>query len=191
MFEGLGQILENFITDLSFRRFMIYGILVIMVIGSIIIYEKYTGHFKLTRLEKTTELIDRLYSIQESENFNEDKKLREIYSGVKSELLLLTLQGQNIYVVNPLVWRGLLSGSLWILLALSTIPGIRRNEEGKMNELKGYMIFTIPSIIVGLILPSNWQWYILYLIYPFGHFIIIAAFLVFRQNRKSKANISE
>ena len=103
MFEGLGQILENFITDFSFRRLLIYGILGALIIGSIIIYENYSGYFKLTRLEKSAELLGKLGSLQESDKFNEDKELREIYHRIKNELLLLTKKGQIVYVVHPLV----------------------------------------------------------------------------------------
>lgn len=140
MFEGLGQILENFITDFSFRRLTIYGILGIMIIGSVMIYENYSGHFKLSRLEKTTELLEKLSSIQKSENITDDKELSEIYNGIKNDLLLATNKSQISFVVNPLVWRGLLSGSLWLLLAVSTIPGIRRGEKDKVNQLIGSFI---------------------------------------------------
>ena len=75
-------------------------------------------------------------------------------------------------------------------MAVSAIPGIRREEEGKISEFTGSIMLAIPSVGVGLLLPSDWSWYILYLVYPFGHFIILAVILVYIQNKKAKEKLS-
>jgi len=171
MFESVFQAFERLVTDFSWRRLLFWVLFVTVLGGSFMIFERYTGQFKLRKLERATALLERLETLRQHPSVFQDSALAATYRGIRDQLGDLLKPADLRPSVSPIVWRGMAAAAPWLLIALAFVPGLRRGEAGMGSAVVGVLIIGIVFAGIGVLLPDSFGELVLYVVYPGGSFL--------------------
>ncbi|KAF0142939.1 MAG: hypothetical protein FD122_205 [Stygiobacter sp.] len=184
MFESIFNFLDKIITDFSWRRLLTF-VAFFMLLGAIVfIAESYTNYFSLNKLEKETFLLKEIAMLKPK--IENDSTLKIIYVSLTKELDHLVNNESSTPSINPMFLRFFAGAFPWILLTIAFVPGFKRGTTTS-STLVGGIIFIIIFGGAGLLLPSSWGSTIHYIIYPLGHFLIVAFIALIFQAKNKKA----
>jgi hypothetical protein len=131
IFDALGSLLS----DLSLRRLVGVVFLAAICGAGVLGYERLTSTFRLQRIERMTELVRRLRSLDSSQA-NDDPVLRDIRSRLKADLRAVAIQtafsietpSVRFPSASTAVKRFFSGAAIWFLFALGMV--------GEMNEAR-------------------------------------------------------
>jgi hypothetical protein len=184
MLEPVFESFEKLIDQFSWKRMIFLSLFILFAISGLLIFESYTGYFKLNRLEKSVNLLKNLNEIGNSSFSNRDKDLRLIYDELKKELNNSLKNKYKMSLDFKILIKALSGAAPWIILSLFFINGIGK-EKDTIYALSGTIIFGFLSAIIGIYLPL-FKWSIInYIIYPWGVFIVIIIIALIKLKQKS------
>ena len=186
MLDFAFQFFDKLATDFTKRRIVLLIVMIAMVIGSVFIYESYTSNWRLKKLERATNLLIQLQSINDKQELHNDNNLRITYNIIRQNLEDIIKTSTTTPQIPPIYWRVLMGAAPWLLFSLLFIPNIRRGESGAFAGVIG-AIFT--GCIFGgaaILLPESLGAAFHYVIYPIGHFIIVMLIVLAIQARRKK-----
>jgi len=187
LIEQILQTLEKLISEFSWRR--LFFIIVVLLLFAITLYtfEWYSGYLRLSRIEKGTNLLDKLANLRENKIIQKDKELSSIYESIIRDLDGFINKPTIGTTVPPLVWQGLAGAAPYLLLSFFFLPGARRGDPGKKNALIGIIVFAFIFGGIGAILPAFQLSWINYIAYPIGISVIFLFILWLIGTRKKSA----
>lgn len=146
--------------------------------------ESYTGYFRLTRIERSIQLLKQLGEVQESQVVGSDEQLSKIYRGIKSDLDEFLQRSEAGVEIGPEVSKGLAGAAPWFLFSLAFLQGFRKGDVGSGHGILGAIICGVITGIVGALLPDfKWKW-INYWAYPIGSFLLVVVLIQAWQKAK-------
>jgi hypothetical protein len=192
MVEPFLKLIEKLVNDFSWRRLVVFLLLVSFILAGVVGFELLTGYFRLSRLEKEVTLLGELYEIQAKQNVPA-KSLVKIHASLAKELEELA-GGQNGHQVNPRLLQSLAALLPWIVLSLGFLPDFKRDEKDATKSLLGVLFFAVPVVAVGASLSPRigaiWR----YVVYPASTItLLIIAGLIgkWRESRQRKRLLQE
>jgi hypothetical protein len=155
----------------AWRRlvFTICGIAI--VIAGVLVYESYTLHFRLARIEKGSQLLEQLNDEGAKISTNSNPQIVSIYKG-----LLCDLDD----AVNPKNGK---HAELYIKIVCTLIPWfvaaiiIAFTSKLEKSVLGGMFVTVIPLCVIGAWLPMFEHKWINYWVYPWASFFVVVNFL--------------
>jgi hypothetical protein len=185
---GLLEQLLRYLEDLTARRFFTLLIVMSLLIGAALFYERYTANFALARLEKASLLLKELESSKYEASSS--KELAEMHHEMSLQLHALLVKerekAQTAEVKSEfpipehvLFWKMLAGGAIWLILGIAMLlfsPG----KDAKLSGSFGFLILAASFALLGGLLPTiYWPWFNLF-IYPLlsAGLIILPAILI-------------
>jgi len=173
MIESVVGLFDKLVDQFTWRRlvFTICGF--VMLVAFLFAYESFTGNFRLARIEKETELLDKLIVQGENVSTNSDPEIMNAHKALIKELDVLTNpQNENYTSWYLKMFCAALPWMLTAFFVRLTTGKLERSTTG------GIIAFAIPFCMVGAWLPTfNHPW-INYLGYPWISFSIVCFFLI-------------
>lgn len=189
MIEQILQLLEKLISEFSWRRLFFIIIILMLGLGTSYMFENYSGYFRLSRIEKETNLLEKLANLREKQLIQKEKYLSSIYESIIRDLDGFINKPTHGITVPPRVWQGLAGAAPWLLFFLLFLPRARRGEPGAKSTLFGLIALAFIFGIIGTILPAFQLSWINYIGYPIGHSVIVLFILWLIGTRKKNCII--
>lgn len=182
MISPIIEFFEKLITQFSWRRLFFIIIISFIAGGSLIIYESYTGYFRLSRIERSTKLLNDLQRLSHDISNNKDDNIRKIYKGISDDLnAYVNHRGITPFSLPTWLLKALSAATLWILITFLFL--LSKGEDNKKAAL-GTLVASIPCIGIGIMLPdfSNPLWN--HVGYPILSFTVVLVFLALIMQKK-------
>ncbi|MGY5736925.1 hypothetical protein ACXHP7_22550 [Vibrio chemaguriensis] len=181
MLEPVFSFLERLATEFSWRKLILVIAIAVVVVVTIAVYEQYTGHFELSKLEKVITLTEKIAKAEELAKTNEELKV--VLSLTTNELKGLVKAESSGVELTQTQKKGLFAFLPWfILMAAGSIFA----RQGRMKGVTGIFLFSIPFSIIGAYIPTFSNVYINYHVIPWSAFIVSIALIVAYQRRKQQ-----
>ena len=137
-----------------------------------IAFERYTSYFQLSRLEKATQILERLHQIEADEKLSKEEDLQSIHSKLVSELNLTISRREISFSLDYRFYKFLAGAAPWIFLSLIYIFGFRKKDADRTVGALAALFFGAVFGAIGLLIPDLfWPW-LNFVIYPIGHFFL-------------------
>lgn len=163
--------LLKFFSKLSWRKLFALLVFAVVALAVLFLYEQYTASFRLSRLQKATDLLAHLQEIQ-AHGTNSTRDFQRAYAAVLAQTIeaveekpisLKFIPSTYTFSMDSL-WRFIAGGALWFVLACFQIPKMKTKEGSA--AFSGLLILAAASGFVGMFIrPIWWPWFHL-LIYP-------------------------
>ena len=180
MIQPFFDFMEKFATDFSWRRLIIFFTLIVIIGFSFFFYESQTFNNELTAYERTVALLEKTNKLDHKDELA-NKTIENIHRGLVEITSKKNLaSGLDIEIGQEL--KQAIAGSIiWFLFALFFIPrALRKEENDDHNIVIGCVILGLITGAIGYFLPTNWNDWILFGLYPVGFnlllFIAFAAY---------------
>jgi hypothetical protein len=180
VFDFFEKLLEQF----TWRRLIFVLILSFLAIASLVTYETYTGHFRLKRIEQSTNLLHKLTALSPEIKRSEDNASSDIFKALINDLDLFVNHRTTPFSVPIWLLKLLASVLPWILISTLFLVGDSKNSK---NAVVGLLLAAIPCSVIGALLPNFTYQIFNYLIYPFtSTFIVMTAIKTWQKNKKKR-----
>ena len=183
MIEAIVKAFDGLLSDFNWRRvasLILFTAYVAIIFG---ICEAFSAHFRLSRLERTAGIIEKLQDI-DSHGFKPDSALSKTYSDLEHQLQELTNPAPTSLPSLLWLWKSLAAATPW-LLSSSVLAFDKR------SALYGVLALGVITGIIGAFVPTfMWPWGNL-IIFPIAAFILTAAIIVRVQNQINMASLKE
>jgi hypothetical protein len=178
------QFFEKLITDFSWPRLSFVVAFLVIVVGGFFVYEKYTGSFELTRLDREAAILERVLALQKSAQDITDKDLLASLENLKARLRGFSQPQLEGAVLSPSAKKALYAALPWVLLIL-----VLQMASGPSSKaVAGVMIFAVPLVLLSVYLPDFESQWINYYLIPWGGCLAMVAFvMVWQKTKKGKA----
>ncbi|SRR6266581_3336164 len=184
MFEAIFQSFEKLISEFSWRRLAFLVLLLVMAVTSVWLWENYTGQMRLTRIERTTAILNSLKDLQEHPVIKRDPALQSTLSALKEDLKQLTERRLEIPLLSAAWRKAFAGGAPWLLFSLLLLPALRTRKREDLNALIACLVFSVAFGAIGAWLPDFPYPWMNFVGYPASNFIVIVAIAMWWQARK-------
>ena len=180
MLDSVFSFFEKLLINFTWTRFTFLVGAVCLVVGSLLSFEFYTGHFRLERMEHQLTLLEKLVTLgPKVEKLNLADPARTAYVLLEEQvekeikgidLPAITMPGipsRTLYTCIP--WL-----ALGLLVSLTT-------KGNRLTALAGMTMFAAPIIAIGLNLPESWNPWILNHGYPWGSMLLVVLGIILYQ----------
>lgn len=185
MVEPFLKVIEKLVNDFSWRRLVVFLLLVSFILAGVVGFELLTGYFRLSRLEKEVALLGKLHEIQAKQQVPPAKSLAKIHARLAKELEDLA-GDQNGSQVNPRLLQGLAALLPWIVLSLGFLPDFKRDEKDATKSLLGILFFAVPAVAIGASLSPRIGTIWRYVVYPVSTMVLLMVAGLIGKWRESK-----
>lgn len=174
MIEPVVAFFEKLIDQFTWRRFVFLTVLCTLAGSGVWAYETYTQSFKLARIERQIDLLDKFAAVKAKTASSGSPELKLIEASIQTQLLETTRTSSTEYVLLPWAKKMLAAALAWFGFGIfvSLIPNsYTKAEPATGSVLAGITVFATPFVAISVILPTN-PW-INYVIYPVGHILLV------------------
>jgi len=184
MISPIIEFFEKLITQFSWRRLFFIIIISFLAGGSLILYESYTGHFRLNRIERSTKLLNDLNRLSQDIANNTDDNISKIYHGISNDLnAYANHKGITPFSLPNWLLKTLSAATPWVIIAFLFL--FSKGEDNKKAAF-GTIAASILPIGAGIMLPdfTNPLWnHVGYPIFSFAAVLLIV-FLTTKTKKK-------
>lgn len=176
--SGAFGFLERLVTDFTARRLIVFISALLVVGGSVAVFEAYTGHFRLQKLEKMASITKEL---SDSQDNAVNEKVVEVERSISDELSFLL--NSNISPLRLPEWsiKAGAATAPWLIVLLIMLI----SNKGQAIEMTvGIALLATPFIIIGVILPDFEASWINHFVYPILSCLIAVMIVAAYGNRK-------
>ena len=181
--DGVFPFLEKLVTDFNIRRLIVVLTLISLVLGGIVFFESYTGHFRLSRLAASTEVLEQLSNLEAS---TEDAKLESLSKSkqaISEDLRAFVSRETRAFQLPRWAMKAGAMGIPWLVVLLLMIAsgGITAKE-----TIIGVSIIAVPLMIISVYLPDFPQAWINYCLIPLASCFLVVVPLAIYGNKTGK-----
>lgn len=174
MIEPVVAFFDKLIDQFTWRRFVFVAVLCALSASVLWAYEAYTQHFKLVRIERQVDLLEKLAAVKLKTGPLQSPELRSIEEAIQLQLLDTTRTSSAEYELLPWAKKAIAAALAWIVFGffVALIPNAYTlTEPATASVVAGMTVFATPFIAASILLPTN-PW-INYILYPIGHIFLV------------------
>lgn len=186
MLSPIFEFFEKLIEQFTWKRLLLTFSILATIGLCLIIFESYTGHFKLSRIHNTIDVLQKSTSLPDYITEESKRELANIFKSVTEELEGFSDGSSTAFSLHPSVLKGLAAFAPWLFLMLLLFMS---GTEGGREAAIGIVMLSVPFSIVGAILPDFSRSWINYLAYPILHCALLVAVVMLWHKRKSASQV--
>ena len=185
MFGPLIEFLERLTTKFTWARL---GVLIgtLTTIGICLwVYESYTAHFRLERLEHEAGLLERVAAAAADSGKVGVPGLAAARDRLVAEVNEVIGQRSSGLAMSKPLRKALAAAAPWVLMTL-----LMTMASGKTLQTSLYLgvaVLALPFIVLGASLPDFNPSWINYVAYPIGHWVVVVAAITAWSRRRARA----
>ncbi len=154
----------------------------LIIFGSVVWYESYTGHFRLSRIDKASNLLEKLADLSPKVEKSNNENLSNIFKSISNDLESYVSHNTTPFSINSSILKSMAAAVPWVLFAM-LLPFV--GEGGTKQAIAGIVLASVPFIIGAAYLPDFEQSWLNYFAYPFGHFVLVVSLVMLWQSKKT------
>jgi hypothetical protein len=161
MLEPIFTFFEKLITSFTWKRLVFILSLLGIVAAGFVIFEAYTGHYRLNRIDRATSALEKITELEPRIVNSTDKDIADISEAIQKDLKDYVQRATTPFNLSPTVLKGIAAAVPWLFLALIFVLV---SGDGTKGALVGTLIAApIPILIAAFIptCPHAWVSYIL------------------------------
>ena len=174
---------EKLIDQFSWRRLVFSAFLLLSVGICIVAYERYTGAFRLQKIDRVIALAERASSLGATLNQESRRNIDAAIINATGELAEFMSDNTTAFSLDPRVLKGLAAFAPWLSLII-IFP--LASPEGTKQAIAGVLAVAVPFAVLGAFLPDSRFAWVNYVLYPVGHFAVLL-FAIVALDRRKKA----
>jgi hypothetical protein len=188
MFDSFFNFLEKFVSDFSWRRLITFLLFLLLIIGALLLYDKYTDNSRLNKIERSTALLKELASLHNQ--IAQDSTLLPIYLDTTKRLHEIVNEHTTMPAWLYIILKGFFGALPWLICVFAILPSVKRGDNPP-NTILGAGAFAVIFGVIGMFIPDFGNSYISFAYYPIGHFLIVATLLYSYESSKKKKLITQ
>ena len=157
MVEPIVSTVLSLVENFTLKKFIAVCVVLLAIISTVFIYEQYTDNFKLTRLQKSAEVLRILQEIKESDIEN-NQSLLPIYNDIQNELATLSDPANPASLSFEPSYSGFKKFGAaffpWGLMALVSYIQQKRKTAKEPSLVLGFITVGIIFGCIGYMLPT-------------------------------------
>jgi|GEM_PF-2391570 len=182
MLDPVFNFFDKLIDQFSWKRLIFVVSLLCLFIVGVIVFESYTGHFRLTRIEKTLDLIAKFNALPPELMQQSKEDISGATKGLAKDIDAFTNGNATPFSIDTASLKIIAALAPWLLFA-AVLPIVSGTESTRAT-IGGILMCAIPAAGIGYFLPSYEKAWINYLGFPFGYFVVSVYLVMSSQNRK-------
>lgn len=181
--ESIFKFFESLFKNFTWGRFTFLILTLIMVAGSVVLYEVYTSHFKLNRISSELKIIESIVELEKKvESLPDDSPSKKYFARLMAEADSTSVNfsfqpGFPSKKIERISYQSAPWALLLILIFFTT-------SKGRGSAVAGVTVIAAPLIVLGYNLPQLERMWIINYLYPWGTLSFILISIVAWQNRK-------
>ena len=191
--DAFFQFFEKLVTQFTWRCLGLVMSLLLVVFVGFVIYESYTGAFRLGRMERTVRILEALAELEDNAAVRQDPALLEVHKRLCTQLVVLTGGSPSGLALPPPLLKTLAAILPWLVLIIPFLCQRVRGDESAGKALLGVLAIGALFTIVGGFLPLSDRTWLNYWVYPWVSFfsalvliLVFSAISNWRKGRKTK-----
>jgi len=177
------DLLHSLSTQFSWRKIFFISLALFISFGILVIYENYTGHFKLAKIEKSMIVFDKLIDASKRTSSIDDDSINRIGKNISIELDSFISKTLTPFNLPMWLLKSYAAFAPWMLSVLIVMPS---KSESTENSISNMVLAAIPFTIIGALLPTFQYTIINYLAYPVCSFALSTYIVGIIGKRRSK-----
>lgn len=181
--ESIFRFFESLFENFTWGRFTFLIFTLIMIAGSVVIYEVYTNHFKLNRISSELKIIESIVELEKKvESLPEDSPSKRYFARLmaEAESTSVNVSFQPGFPSKK-IERISHQSAPWVLLLILIFFTTSRSRG---SAIAGVTVIAAPFIVLGYNLPDLEKMWIINYLYPWGVLILVLISIVAWQKRK-------
>jgi hypothetical protein len=187
MFQPIFDAFERLVTDFSRRRILLLLGFLAFIGVSIAVFEYYTAYFRMNRLDRAASLLKDLSELSQTPGIQGSTVLATIRDSIAGQLRDVLVQQASLPRLSPSLLGMLVAAAPWLLFALLFLSSMRRGDKSAVPGFYGALVCAVIFGLLSLLLPPGTGASIRFIIYPVGHFVLLAIVATWWQSRKQRA----
>jgi hypothetical protein len=186
MLDNVFSFFEKLLINFTWTRLTFLVSLLVTVAGGVFLFEFYTGHFRLGRMEREVKIVEQVVDLSKKvENIPKLESARIAYEKIAKQVAAETAVPPLQIGTLPAVSSRLALGAVpWLVLGVIVLVS---TSSGRAAALGGMTVIAVPLIAVGLSLPDSLDPRIPHFIYPWGSLIFVMAVILFLNRKKGRS----
>lgn len=169
MLDPVFTFVEKLIEQFSWKRLLFVILLLCLLMSGLIVFESYTGYFRLAKINKSVDIIIKASSIPQDTSQQSKEILANATKGISKDIDDFTSGNSTPFSINKDLLKIISALFPWLFFSI-VLP--LHDITGTKQALGGIIFIALPSAVIGYFLPSFEKEWINYLVYPFLYFII-------------------
>ena len=162
--DQIVQFFEKLVTEFTWRRLLFVISLVFLAIVGVTFFERYTGHFRFSRIERATGLLAQLNEQTDAVAASPKEATKQIHSALLDDLADYVSPSKSDISAPLWVKKAGAAACPWFILAVIFYFVTKRGEY--MGLIGGLLVVAVPLTFIGAILPDYTQSWINFYGYP-------------------------
>ena len=186
MIESALATIGKLFEELTWRRFLAIIVFAALALSSVLLYERYTSNFRLSRVQRTAEALKTLREIERL-GLESGSDTAELHAALVTELQT-TLNAEPLSIRLPSfyqatlkhanVYKFLAGGFWWFLFAVFTFRSALRGDKDAGSAAIAFIVLGVFFGGIGWLLPTyRWPWFNLVL-YPVVHIVLLIVLMI-------------
>jgi len=183
MLEPIITFFEKLITEFTWRRLIFILTLTFITAGGFIVYETYTGNYRLSRIERSVKLLNDMETLSQKTRDSGNETTTKILKGLTDDLDFFVNHKFTAFSLPPWILKAFAAGAPWALFSLLMLLS---GSDGFKPAMLGVSLIAIPSTVIGALLPNFEYPIINFVIYPITSTIIFTSVIMIWQKKKKE-----
>jgi hypothetical protein len=186
------------VTEFTWRKFFALLVVLAIMIVAFSGYERYTSSFRLSRLQKSAELIAKLQEIDltitnNSQELQSDYRalVAQANEAITTKPLSLDIFPTTLRFSMDVLWKFLAGGAVWFVIGFIMLLKMKGTEA--WSALGGSSMIGIIAGFLSIWIPAIWwPWFHLFiypLIFIFGFFLVMVPFIYVSRKIAAKKKV--
>ena len=163
MIEPIFNFFEKLITAFSWRRLVFIICLVSIAFIAVIVFEHYTGHFRLGRIKQASDSLEQLVDLKPKIVKSDDANLTETYNALNEDLNSYVSAATTPFNLPKGVLKVLAACVPWIILSLIFVA---IGDDDLKSIMIGIIVIGAIFVIIAYFIPSSRYAWINYFLVP-------------------------
>lgn len=187
MFDSFYKAFEAFVIEFSARRVVAVVLLALLALSGFGAFEWYTSYFRLSRLERSVALLERLSALDLGGKLAQDEALLAIRSEITTRLKeTVTRPGasSSVAIARSVALKFGAGVAPWLLFLLAYLPSVR-SDPSNWSGVGGALFVGIFFGLLALLIPDTWATWTGLILYSLGHFVLVVFVILAWQAREA------
>lgn len=175
MLEPIIGFFDKLIDQFTWRRLVFLAVLLAAGCSALWAYETYTQSFKLARIEKQVELLEKLGEVSAKASVKANPELQNLAQSLTAQLRSTDITIPVNFELLPWAKKALATAAAWFAFGLfiMLIPNnYTRTKPEAVSVFAGMTVVASPFIALSTAMPTS-SW-LNYAIYPIGHIFVLS-----------------
>lgn len=184
MIQPIFDFIEKFATDFSWRRLIIFFSLVMLLGFIYFAYESITNSSQLTKYERAVQILEKSQSLK-----SDDPKVIVVLDNIHTGLNAITESSiatiDRGLTLKQEIKQAIAGGAVWFVMALFFVPAlVRKSKDDAAPIVGGCLALSFITGLGGYFLPTTWDTWIVYGLYPVGLNLLLFIVFAYLGNKK-------